>query len=207
MKLAFQSRPQASAARVLLCCCVLALSAGCNRSSSSAITSDQAPGLQSKGQNAAERSIDLARGWARSGESSRAEQYVLLAVEQGYDPARALHLLLQICVTSSQYRAALLHAEPWLRAHPGDARLRTLVAVVRGALGQAELATVELERVINGAPDHALAHYYSGIFYLDMGRVQKSADHFEHYLHLEPEGVHASEARAQLQIMRLRARS
>ena len=207
MNPAFQSTPPASACCALVACCVLPLSTGCHSPGSSAVSSDNAPGVLSEGQNAAARSIDLARGWARSGESSRAEQYVLLAVEQGYAPARALHLLLQICVTSSQYRAALLHAEPWLRAHPGDARLRTLVAVVRGALGQSELATAELARVISGAPEHALAHYFSGIFYLDLGRMQKSAEHFEHYLHLEPEGDYASEARAQLQMLRARASS
>src|SRR5262245_35020149 len=61
---------------------------------------------------------------AARGDSVRAEQYLTLAIERGFPREKALPLLLESCIASSRLRAALDHAESYLREHPEHDGLR-----------------------------------------------------------------------------------
>src|SRR5262245_23776335 len=68
--------------------------------------------------------FESGRRAAERGDALRAEQYLALALERGYDRGKVVRLLVEVCVRSSRLRAALLHAEPYLRDHPDDHELR-----------------------------------------------------------------------------------
>ena len=61
---------------------------------------------------------------AERGDAIRAEQYLSLALERGYDRDAVVPPLLEVCIAGSHLRAALNHAEPYLRQHPENQRLR-----------------------------------------------------------------------------------
>jgi predicted Zn-dependent protease len=94
---------------------------------------------------------------AERGDLIRAEQYALLAVENGFPPRRSLPLLLSVCLRSSRVSSALAHAEPVLRAFPSDQRLRYLVASIYAALHRNDDALRELAEVVRAEPGHVAA--------------------------------------------------
>lgn len=135
---------------------------------------------------------------AEQGDAARAEQYLAIAIDRGYDARRGLPLLLAVCVRSSHLRAALNHAEPYLKRHPDDAELRYLVASIYLGIGDSTLAQRELERLLRSDPRHARAHYLLAVLELDRGG-DGAGVHLERYLELAPHGEHAAEARGRLQ--------
>jgi len=94
---------------------------------------------------------------AGRGDLVRAEQYALLAVENGLSPRRSLLLLLNVCLRSSRVTSALAHAEPVLRSFPDDHRLRYVVASIYAALNRRDDAVRELAVVVRANPTHAQA--------------------------------------------------
>ena len=139
---------------------------------------------------------------ARRGDAIRAEQYYALALERGYDRVRVVRAIVDVCVKSSRLRAALLHAEPYLRDHPDDHELRYLVASVLWALGEDAHARRQLELLVRTNPDSGAAHYLLGV--LDGGAEPNDAvRHFERYLALEPNGRRVAEVRGRLAELRL----
>jgi tetratricopeptide (TPR) repeat protein len=137
------------------------------------------------------------RAAADQGDSVRAEQYLALAIERGADPSVVLPTLLQVCLSSSRLRAALGHAEPYLRDNPEDDALRYLVATIHLGLGQEAEARSELELLRERSAAGAPAHYLLGI--IDARRDPVAArDHFRAYLELTPKGRHAAEVRSRL---------
>src|SRR5664279_1865398 len=54
---------------------------------------------------------------ARTGDSIRAEQYLSMAANAGYDQRRIMPLILTVCLQASRLRSALDHAEPYLLQH------------------------------------------------------------------------------------------
>jgi tetratricopeptide (TPR) repeat protein len=140
----------------------------------------------------------------RRGESIRAEQYMSMAIEAGYDQRRALPLLLRICLQSSRLRSALDHAEPYLLQHPEDKVLRYLVSTIHLSLGQIDAARLGLEELLRTNAEDADAHYLLGI--LEMRRAPSEASHHLHmYMALAPTGVRSAEAKSRL--LELDARS
>jgi tetratricopeptide (TPR) repeat protein len=134
-----------------------------------------------------------------AGDSLRAEQYALLALREGQPEEPVRSLLVHACLRSFRLRAALDYAEPFLRHHPGHARLRYLVATIQLALGQPRLARRELERVSGLAPAFPEAHYLAGVIARDtFGDAARAREAFERYLALTPDGEHAEELRAWL---------
>ncbi len=143
----------------------------------------------------------FARGQALAaqGDSSRAEQYFTLAVRNGYPERRAIVPLVRVCIAASRLRAALDHAEPYLRRHPDAWKLRYLVAAIRLALGRPSEAAEQLQRVIRQHPDSAQAHYLLGVIERDAFRDARAARaRFEAYLARAPRGPFAPEVLAWL---------
>ncbi|HVY28789.1 MAG TPA: tetratricopeptide repeat protein [Polyangiaceae bacterium] len=153
---------------------------------------DQAATLFQRGRDAAQR-----------GDSVRAEQYLSLALDRGYDAERALPLLLQVCLSNSRLRAALDHAEPYLRDHPDAETLRYLVATIHVGLGQTNEARVELEQLLRASPDSSDAHYLLGVLDSD-GDVESARTHFRTYLDVAPKGERAPEVRSRLAELAIR---
>jgi tetratricopeptide (TPR) repeat protein len=133
----------------------------------------------------------------KRGDSVRAEQYVLLAVQRGFDRRTALPVLLSACVSSMHLRAALDHAESYLLEHPDDEGLRYLVATLRIGLGRRNDARLDLERLLRRNPDNANARFLLGVLYADID-VEGAREHLRLYLAAEPHGRHAEEAQGRL---------
>ena len=109
----------------------------------------------------------------------------------------AAPLLLKVCLSSSRLRAALTHAEPYLRDHPEDDALRYVVAIVHMGLGKTAEARLDLIELLHHDEQNADAHLLLGI--LDSRTdVISARDHFRSYLALAPHGDHAGEARSRL---------
>lgn len=153
---------------------------------------DEAATLFQRGHDAAQR-----------GDSVRAEQYLSLAVDRGYDLERALPLLLQVCLSSSRLRAALDHAEPYLRDHPDAEALRYLVATIHVGLGQTSEARVEIEQLLRANADSSDAHYLLGVLDSD-GDVDSARTHFRTYLDVAPKGERVPEVRSRLAELAIR---
>ena len=137
---------------------------------------------------------------ADRGDAIRAEQYLSLALAQGYEQSAVIPLLLQVCIAGSHLRAALNHAEPYLRQHPDDQRLRYLVATIHLGLGQQEEARTGLEQLLRASPDYADAHFLLGVLETE-GDENEARSHFLRCLELAPKGGHAPEVRSRLSEM------
>lgn len=153
---------------------------------------EQAQSLFQRGREAAQR-----------GDSVRAEQYLSLALERGVDAGRVLPVLLRVCLASSRLRAALDHAEPYLRDHPEAEALRYLVATIHAGLGQTDEARLALEQLLRTNPNSADAHYLLGILDAD-GDAPSARAHFRSYLDVAPRGEHAAEVRSRLAELAIR---
>ncbi|MFO0677792.1 MAG: hypothetical protein U0169_14745 [Polyangiaceae bacterium] len=143
----------------------------------------------------------LARGkaFANVGDLTRAEQYLALALEAGAPREATLPFLLRVCVEAKRYRVAIDYAEPELRRHPQNTRLRFLVASLYLVTGDVISARVNLEKVVDAAPDSADPHFALATILRDESGERMRADrHFREYLRLAPNGGHAEEARASL---------
>ena len=129
----------------------------------------------------------------------RAEQYLELAIDKGYDRRRALPVLLSVCLSSGRLRAALNYAEPELRLRPDDAELRYLVASIHLGLGQREEARDELEQLLRSHPNQTAALYLLGLVEADdFGENTSAREYFQRYLSEAPRGIHAREVRNRL---------
>jgi predicted Zn-dependent protease len=136
---------------------------------------------------------------AANGDHARAEQYLILAIRLGYPEERAIGALIQVCVASSRLRAALDHAEPFLKRHPEAWQLRYLVASIQLALGNTGEAVEQLERVIRARPNAPQAHYLLAVVARDVLRDNALAGHsFEAYVAHDPHGRYTREAQAWL---------
>jgi len=143
----------------------------------------------------------LARGraFAAVGDIPRAEQYFAAALDRGAEPHVALPLLLRVCADAHRYRAGIDYAEPQLRRHPDDHRLRFVIASFYMTIGESAIAREELARIVAAAPNLAAPHYALAVLLRDdAGDVVSADTHFREYLRLEPRGVHADEARGSL---------
>jgi hypothetical protein len=134
---------------------------------------------------------------ASAGDSVRAEQYLALALDKGYQPRKTLTLLLKVCLSSSRLRAALDYARPYLLQHPDDEALRYLVANLHVGLQQRDEARTELRLLLHGNDQNADAHYLLGILSTDTD-AETARRHFLAYLDAEPNGDRAQEVRSRL---------
>jgi predicted Zn-dependent protease len=143
----------------------------------------------------------FARGMelAQRGDAVRAEQYLALAVDAGYPYERAIVPLVRVCIASARLRAALNHAQAFLRRHPDAWPLRYLTAAVYLALDRPGDALDELRRVLRARPHAAQAHYLMGVTLRDAyGDLTAARASFDAYLRHDPRGVHVAEVSAWL---------
>lgn len=189
----------AFAHRVLMLACLVASVAitGC-----AGVTSTMAqqnplhdPLEDQTGQNLYESGMRI----AGQGDYIRAEQYFTAARDHGFPEERVLPMLMQVCIHSARYSAALGYAEPYLETHPENWGLRMLMATIQMGLGNPAAARLSLEHVVAEAPDEAIPHYMLGVLLRDdLGDEAAMRTQFERYLALAPDGSHASEAREAL---------
>ena len=136
---------------------------------------------------------------ASGGDLVRAEQYLAAAGARGYDETKIIGPLVRVCVAASRLRQALLYAQPYLRTHPDDWRLRFVVASIHVGLDSVADARRELERVVLAAPEVPEPHFALAALLRERLRDDAAArPHFERYLALAPTGAHADEARVAL---------
>ncbi len=176
---------------------LMATLASCHRDARpSSVSGDEVP-LASV---SAEQLFKLGVGYARRGDTVRAEQYISSAKDRGYSESESVAWLVRVAVASARYNSALGYAEPYLRRHPGDWSLRFLIGNIHDALGDSERAKREFERVVREAPNEALPHYRLGILHADSFKHYDAAiPYFQRYLELAPTGRHAAEVRSLLQ--------
>jgi uncharacterized protein HemY len=126
--------------------------------------------------------VDRGKAFASVGDTTRAEEYLAAALDQGADPREVLPVLLQVCVQTGRYRSAIQHAENHLRKHPDDLRTRFVVGTLYAGIGETKDAKAALDIVARDNENDVVG-----------------ADrHFREYLRIEPNGSHAEEARASL---------
>lgn len=140
--------------------------------------------------------VARARGFANVGDLTRAEQYLLDALDNGGDPKEIMPILIRVCLASGRYRVALKRANEQLKRDPRNVPLRFLAGSLHMALDETQLAQDHLLQVVKDDPNHADAHYALAIIARDSHHdLTKSDYYFRQYLRLRPEGTHADEAR------------
>lgn len=143
-----------------------------------------------------ERLTAKADDFAAAGDTLRAEQYYAAAIAAGGDHRTLIRRLLPVCALGQRFRAAIDHAEDYLRNAPGDHEVRLVLGTLYWAIGDAESARVTLTRVVQDAPADAEAHFALAVVLRASGeRRRESLDHFRAYLRAEPTGRHAEQAR------------
>jgi uncharacterized protein HemY len=143
--------------------------------------------------------LDRGRGFAAVGDTTRAEEYLVAALEAGANPKEVLPLLMSVCVQTGRYRSAIQHAENQLRKHPDDVRTKFVLGTLYAAVGENKEARTTLEAVVVARPNDSKAHYALAVLARDVDNDFVVADeHFREYLRLEPTGAHAEEAKASL---------
>lgn len=173
---------------------LLILFAGCGAPlQSRAVATADAPALT------AAQLIEIGRAFDQRGDSVRAEQYWMRALEAGA-PARAvLPLLLSSYIRDRQYRLAIERAQDYLRRHPRDLDLRLLLGSLHEAIGGLQQAIDEYQRVVERRPAHPDSHYALASALLQQGHDRARADaHFRRYLELAPAGLYAERAEGAL---------
>jgi len=133
----------------------------------------------------------------RLGDSTRAEQYYVVAIARGYPVGVAFPALVDVCLASDRFDTALHYARARLLQVPDDWALRYLVAALELSAGHDDRALPELRRLIDDKPQRPEAHYLMAVVARDHLRDPSLAQRsFGAYLRLDPSGTHASEARA-----------
>jgi thioredoxin-like negative regulator of GroEL len=147
----------------------------------------------------AEQLFETGMASAAQGDFVRAEQYLAASGARGKPETEVIGPLVRVCVAASRLRQALVYAQPYLRRHPDDWRLRFVVATVHLGLEQLDEARTELQRVIAAAPEVPEPYFVLGTLLRERQRDEAAArPHFERYLALAPTGAHADEARLAL---------
>ena len=137
--------------------------------------------------------------FAQLGDMTRAEQYLVAALDAGAPADIILPKLLVVCIASSHYRAGIEYASPELQRDPENASLRFVVAELEALTGDASAARSDLDKVTEAQPSEPAPHFaYGRLLRDDIGDRVAADKEFRAYLRLAPRGEHAGEARASL---------
>jgi tetratricopeptide (TPR) repeat protein len=160
---------------------------------------ERMPSAAAPRETSAKELLAVAELAERTGDSLRAQQYALAALERGADSRRVLPRLLRLYIADGQYRSAIDTAREGLREHGDDIALRLVLADLYRATELDVLALEQYERVLDVAPTQARAHLELAMLLHEQGDAALRADHhFRSYLSLEPDGPQADEVRARL---------
>jgi tetratricopeptide (TPR) repeat protein len=173
---------------------ILAWSAfGCAGSQLRAAASPEGPSLSTA------QLIEVAQELERRGDSLRAEQYWMEALDRGAPSDVVLPHLFSAYVRDRQYRLAAQRAEDHLRRHPNSTRVRLLLAALYQAVDDYAQAVRQYRVVVRSEPQRADAHYALATALVEQGHDRSGADeHFRRYLELAPNGAYAERAHAAL---------
>lgn len=156
----------------------------------------QADFASARDEHTREKLVERGKAFAEIGDLTRAEEYLVSALDQGASPKDVLPTLVDVCVRGGRYRSAIVHAENHLRKFPHDTQTRVVVGTLYVAIGETKDARANLEKVIEQKPNSARAHYLLGVLARDAENDVVGADrHFREYIRIEPNGAHAEEAR------------
>ena len=137
--------------------------------------------------------------FAQVGDMTRAEQYLVAALDTGAPAATILPKLLVVCIASSHYRAGIEYAAPELQRDPENASLRFVVAELEALTGDTTAARGDLDKVTEAQPSEPAPHFaYARLLRDEVGDRVAADKEFRAYLRLAPRGEHANEARASL---------
>jgi Tfp pilus assembly protein PilF len=154
---------------------------------------------EAQAQQTADKLVRRGREFANAGDTTRAEQYFASAINRGGDEKSILPMLLIVCIQDGRFRVAIEYASTYLKRHPADVKVRLLLGTLYSAIGDAQPAHRELQRVLDAEPADVDAHYALAVLSRDNENDPVSADkHFREYLRLAPNGPHAEEAQASL---------
>jgi hypothetical protein len=146
-----------------------------------------------------EKLLERGLGFAQIGDLTRAEQYLVAALDAGAPAETVLPKLLIVCIAATHYRAGIDYAAPELRRNPDNAHLRLVVAELETLTGDAGAARVDFDKVTTALPYEPAPHFAFGRLLRDRFDDRVGADkEFRAYLTLEPHGEHANEARGSL---------
>jgi Tfp pilus assembly protein PilF len=144
-----------------------------------------------------ERLLARGLGFAQVGDLTRAEQYLVAALDAGASPDTVLPKLLVVCIANAHYRAGIEYAAPELQRTPENASLRFVLAELEALTGDTAAARENLGRVTEARPHEAGPHFaYARLLRDAFGDVVGADREFRAYLQIEPHGEHADEARA-----------
>jgi hypothetical protein len=148
-------------------------------------------------ERAPERLLARGLGFAQVGDLTRAEQYLVAALDAGASPNAVLPKLLVVCIANAHYRAGIEYAAPELQRSPENASLRFVVAELEALTGDNGAARENLGRVTEAQPHEAAPHFaYARLLRDAFGDAVGADREFRAYLQIEPHGGHADEARA-----------
>jgi tetratricopeptide (TPR) repeat protein len=179
-----------------LCVVATVASGGCARPQGSEVKS----GLKTMEREQTEDKLfERGKAFAMVGDYTRAEQYLVAALDAKGDERKIMPVLLKVLIAAERYRDAIEHCEGYLKKHSGDVRLRFVLATLYNATGEVAKARDALVRVVSTDPANAEAHYSLAVLLRDEDNDLGGADlHFREYLKLSPRGQHADEARGSL---------
>jgi tetratricopeptide (TPR) repeat protein len=144
-----------------------------------------------------EKLLERGLAFAQVGDLTRAEQYLVAALDAGASPDAVLPKLLVVCVANAHYRAGISYASPELQRNPDNASLRFVVAELEALTGDAAAAREDLGKVTEAQPADPAPHFaYARLLRDEIGDRAGADREFRAYLSLDPRGEHANEARA-----------
>ncbi len=150
--------------------------------------------------------VERGKAFAAVGDYTRAEEYLSSGLDQGADAREVLPALMDVCVKTGRYRAAIQHGEDHLRRYPNDVQTHVIVGALYAAINEGRAARLQLEPVVkdDGATSEvrpalrAQAHYLLAVVAREDSDAVATDRHFRAYLRLEPKGSHVEEAQAAL---------
>jgi len=151
-------------------------------------------------EHSSDKLVERGMAFADMGDLTRAEQYLVAALDQDAEPRRALPALLRVCVAAGRHRAAIVYAREYGSELSSDAQFEFILALLESAMGEPEAAIGHLRGVVRRAPSHAEAHYRLAALLEEKDSDREEvAFHLHEYLRLEPKGKYAEAASAALQ--------
>ena len=126
--------------------------------------------------------MEMAAALAARGESNRAEQYYVAALQAGADPKEVYPPLVETCIQAGRFGSALQHAERHLRDAPEDLRLLRLAASLSEALGHQRAANeyaLQIAQLPNRGAEDEL---FLGAYFDRQRMSEKATEHLERYL-------------------------
>lgn len=131
--------------------------------------------------------LEQGRQLDAQGQSVRAEQYYLAALQTGAEQELVFALLVETCIKSGRLGSALGYVDARLRLNPDSASLRQLSATLHLALGHDTEAEEDVQALESIKEISTKAHLFLGSYYDKReGGESLALRHFEAYVSQVP---------------------